>query len=332
LEEVSVRVAAEVLDGRRHRNVGTCSVILLSDGKDNHDYHHPMCLSALSRYGGLAPWSLRCTAASPYVPPVHMLGLGTDHDAEPSQLSSTRRRRWCRTCWRGASFGGLRSVAVQDARVVVECLHPGVKVRDVKAADGHYYYPRLIDSGGRAASVGAGELHADEERRFLLFLGLPAAAKDDGGVTRLIKVSRTYKDAATGRSVDVRCKDDAAVLRPEVVPATTTDVGVEVARERFRVEAAEDIGVAHDAAKHGEYARAAQILERRQEAAAGLAGDDECARLAAKLRELSARVAADRREYEQSGRASRVPRFGTAPARSTAMGGFLVSYGPFRGY
>jgi hypothetical protein len=29
--------------------------------------------------------------------------------------------------------------------------------------------------------VGAGELHADEERRFLLFLGLPAAAKDDGG-------------------------------------------------------------------------------------------------------------------------------------------------------
>jgi hypothetical protein len=82
------------------------------------------------------------------------------------------------------------------------------------------------------------------------------------------------------------------MLRPVMVPATTTaTMGVEVARERFRVEAAEDIGVAQDAAKHGELARAAQIPKRRQEAAAELAGGDEC------LRERSA----DRRQYEQSG-------------------------------
>jgi hypothetical protein len=58
--------------------------------------------------------------------------------------------------------------------------------------------------------VDAGELSADEERRFLLFVSLPVAAKDGGGVTRLIKVSCTYKDAATGLSVDICCKDDAA--------------------------------------------------------------------------------------------------------------------------
>jgi len=70
------------------------------------------------------------------------------------------------------------------------------------------------------------------------------------------------------------------------------------------VEAAEDIAAARAAAERGEHAKAARILDRRQEAsvAAGLAGDERCAELVAELRELSARVA-DRREYEQTGRA-----------------------------
>ena len=76
-------------------------------------------------------------------------------------------------------IGGLLSVAVQEARVVVECLHPGVHVRAVKF--GGRYYDSLIGMGGRAASVDVGELYADEERRFLLFLGVPvAAAAGDG--------------------------------------------------------------------------------------------------------------------------------------------------------
>ena len=185
-------------------------------------------------------------------------------------------------------------------------------VRAVKF--GGRYYDSLIGMGGRAASVDVGELYADEERRFLLFLGVPVAAaagdgaNGDGSVTRLIKVSCTYKDAATGRSVDVSCEDAAAVQRPVVVPATTDmemeSCRVEVAQERFRVEAADDIAAARAAADRGEHARAAQILDRRQEAsaAAGLAGDDKCAELVAELRELSARVA-NRRAYEQTGRA-----------------------------
>nr|CAB3478865.1 unnamed protein product [Digitaria exilis] len=167
-----------------------------------------------------------------------------------------------------------------------------------KAASGRY--ESHVDADGRAASVDAGELYADEERRFLLFLDVPVAAGEDA--TPLIKVSVTYKDAATGRSVDVTC-EDAMVQRPVVV--ADMEPCVEVARELFRVEAAEDIAAAKAAAERGEHAKAAQILDRRREASAtnaGLAGDERSAELVAELRQLSARVA-DRREYEHTGRA-----------------------------
>nr|CAB3474834.1 unnamed protein product [Digitaria exilis] len=153
---------------------------------------------------------------------------------------------------------------------------------------------------GRRHKNAVASLYADEERRFLLFLDVPVAAGEDA--TPLIKVRVTYKDAVTGRSVDVTC-EDAMVQRPVVV--ADTEPCVEVARELFRVEAAEDIAAAKAAADRGEHAKAAQILDRRREASAanaGLAGDERCAELVAELRELSARVA-DRREYEHTGRA-----------------------------
>ncbi|TVU36471.1 hypothetical protein EJB05_18407, partial [Eragrostis curvula] len=163
-------------------------------------------------------------------------------------------------------------------------------------------YGSLVDADGRAASVDVGELYAEEERRFLLLVDVPIAA-GDGDVTRLIKASCTYKDAATGRSVDV-AGEDAVVQRPVVVAAADMEPSMEVARERFRVETAEDIASARAAAERGEHAEAARILDRRREAsaAAGLSGDARCAALAEELRELSARVA-NRREYEQTGRA-----------------------------
>ncbi|CAL4948320.1 unnamed protein product [Urochloa decumbens] len=159
-------------------------------------------------------------------------------------------------------------------------------------------------SNGRAVSMDVGEMYADEERRFLLFLDVPVFAGDGaGGVTRLIRASCTYRDAATGKAAEVAAGEETVVQRPVVVAAGTAP-SVEVARERFRVEAAEDIAAARDAAECGEHAEAARILDRRLEAsaAAGLAGDARCAALVAELRELGARVA-DRREYEQTGRA-----------------------------
>ncbi|KAL6614155.1 hypothetical protein ACP70R_036425 [Stipagrostis hirtigluma subsp. patula] len=304
-----LRVAAEVLDGRRHRNA-VASIILLSDGQDNQtmgSYGPYGQYGRTSSYSELVPQSLRHSSGTRCTP-VHTFGLGVDHDAAAMHaiaevtggtFSFIQNQEVVQDSF-AQCIGGLLSVAVQESRVTVECLQPGVIVRALKSGR----YESRVDAGGRAASVDVGEMYADEERRFLLFLDVPIAAgegAEDGGVTRLIKASCTYRDAATRQSVDV-ASEDVVVQRPVVVE--DTEPSMEVARERFRVEAAEDIAAARAAAERGQHAEAARILDRRQEASAtaGLAGDARCAALVAELRELSARVA-DRREYEQTGRA-----------------------------
>uniref|UniRef100_A0A0E0FRA1 RING-type domain-containing protein n=1 Tax=Oryza nivara TaxID=4536 RepID=A0A0E0FRA1_ORYNI len=196
-------------------------------------------------------------------------------------------------------IGGLLSVTVQEARIAITCPHPGVRVRSVKSGR----YESLVNGDGRAASVDVGELYADEERRFLVFVDVPAAGAGED-VTELIKVSCTYRDTASRQQMVV-AGEHAVVQRPVEV-ATNMEPSIEVERERFRVEATEDIAAAQEAAERGAHAAAKAILDRRQEALArsapGLAGDARCAALLSELRELSARVAS-RREYEQTGRA-----------------------------
>lgn len=68
------------------------------------------------------------------------------------------------------------------------------------------------------------------------------------------------RDMATGQLVDVSC-DDAAVQRSVVV--TDMEPCVQIARERFHVEAAEDKETAQDAVDRGEHAMVAYRLGRR---------------------------------------------------------------------
>ncbi|XP_022685429.1 uncharacterized protein LOC101769625 [Setaria italica] len=272
-----LRVATLVLDDDSATNVLTC-VTLLSDGRD----------------GG----SGNRTA------PIHTFGFGTDH-------TQSRRRRAARSLRREPgghpdSFahcvGGLLSVAMQDVRVPVACVHPGVRVLGVKSGR----YENRVDADRRAASVDVGELYADEERRFLVFVRVPAAEATEE-VTQLIKVRCSYRDAVRGCCEDV-AGDDAVVLRPlSEVPDGDAGLSMEVERERVRVTATEDIAAARAAAERGEHAEAARILENGQEAvrhsAPGMAGDPTCAALENELSDLAARVAS-RREYEQTGRAA----------------------------
>jgi hypothetical protein len=195
-------------------------------------------------------------------------------------------------------IGGLLTVTVQEARIEVTCLHPGVRVREVKSGR----YENRLHDGGRAATVDVGELYADEERRFLIFVDVPAAAGDHG-VTRLVKVSCTYRDAATGQAANV-AGDDAVVQRPVVV--THIEPSMEVERERVRVAATEDMAAAREAADRGEHASGARILRSRlqavQRSVPGAAGEATCTALMDELCELAARVE-DRREYDTTGRA-----------------------------
>ncbi|KAM0926376.1 hypothetical protein ACQ4PT_003476 [Festuca glaucescens] len=296
--------AAKVLDGRRYKNT-VASVILLSDGQDtcNRQYNY----GANNSYDYLVPRSL--AAGTNRSTPIHTFGFGTDHDAKAMHAvaeatggtySFIENQAVVQDAF-AQCIGGLLSVAVQEAWIAVTCPHPDVRVRSIKSGR----YESRVVAYGRAASVDVGELYADEERRFLLFVDVPIVADYDEDMTRLIRVSCTYKDSATGKSMQVD-GEDTVVRRPaEVTSEEDRKPSMEVQVERFRVEAAEDIAAAQAAAERGDHAEAAQILDRRQEVArtGDLLGDARCAAVVYELAELSARVST-RREYEQTGRSS----------------------------
>ncbi|XP_051210946.1 E3 ubiquitin-protein ligase WAV3-like [Lolium perenne] len=295
-----LRVAAQVLDDRRGKNA-VASIMLLSDGRDAFTAGRN---GAAANYINLVPSSLTYAGSGSRTPAVHTFGFGADHDAAAMHTVAEST---------GGTFsfvedetvvqdsfaqciGGLLTVTVQEARIEVTCLHPGVRVREVKSGR----YENRLHDGGRAASVDVGELYADEERRFLIFVDVPAAAGDH---TRLVKVSCTYRNAATGQAANV-AGDDAVVQRPVVV--THIEPSMEVERERVRVAATEDMAAAREAADRGEHASGARILRSRlqavQRSAPGAAGEATCTALMDELCELAARVE-NRREYDTTGRA-----------------------------
>ncbi|XBJ12914.1 hypothetical protein VPH35_017345 [Triticum aestivum] len=280
---------AKVLDSRRHKNV-VAGVILLSDGQDNYLWRRS--------YRDLVPTSLRNNNNDGRsTAPIHTFGFGTDHD--PAAMHAVAELT-------GGSYsfieneavvqdafaqciGGLLSVTAQQAWIAIACVHPEVRVRAVKS--GRYKSRVLVD--GRAASVDVGELYADEERRFLLFVDVPrvvGAAADEAMTTSLVKVSCTYKDTTTGKWMEVAA-EDAVVRRP-------LEVTVEEPSTEVEVEPAQA------AAERGDHAEAARILDMRQKAAVGdLVGDPRCRALVHELAEFSARVATAH-EYERTGRST----------------------------
>jgi len=181
------------------------------------------------------------------------------------------------------------------------CGHPGVRINSIKSGR----YESRVDEDGRSASVAVGELYADEQRRFLLFLSVPTAEATDGeSETPLITVRCSYREAAGGAHVDVTA-EDAVVARPE--HAADAERSAEGERERVRVEAIEDIAAARAAAGRGAHQEAAAILGYRRRAvarssAARGGGDPTSAALGTELRRMCKRVAT-RESYRGSGRA-----------------------------
>jgi Mg-chelatase subunit ChlD len=302
----ALRKAAKVIDERMHRNA-VASVVLLSDGQDTYTVPRRGGYGGRdTNYDALVPPSFAYDGDGRRSAPVHTFGFGTDHDAAAMHTIAEATGGTFSFIEDEAAIqdafaqciGGLLSVAVQDLRVDVACVHPGVRVRAVKSGS----YASHVDADGRAVSVDVGELYADEERRFLLFLHVPRARSADDA-TRLVRVACAYRDTATGRGKSV-AGEDAVVLRPQGTAAA--ERSVEVERERVRVEAMDGIAAARAAAERGAHAEAVEILrsQRRSVArsAAARAGDSACLALSSELREMRARVA-DRQRYELSGRA-----------------------------
>ena len=254
-----LRTAAKVLVDRRRRNTMS-SVILLSDGRPGHQHRTtPRWLrgtapnyEAVLHVHWQAPEIGRRrltrvdSATTTTRPPcMHVIA-----EATAGRRSSRTRSRsasavcspsWCRTR-ASPSLAGIPEFASARSS-------PGVTD---SPADEH----------GRSASVRVGELYADEERRFLLFLSVPAVKVTDGE-TALTKVSCSYRDTDGGAHVDVTT-EDTVVARPEPEHVVDAERSTEVERERVRVEATEDNAAARAAAERGAHQEAVEILESRQ--------------------------------------------------------------------
>jgi hypothetical protein len=299
-----LRVAAQVLAGRRHKNA-VASMILLSDGQDFYVGR------GIKIYADLVPPSFTMHGGGGGTrrpAPIHTFGFGAKHDAAAMHAVAEATGGVYSFVGDVAAVqdsfarcvGGLLSVAVQEARVNVACLHRGVRVQQVSAGG----YASEVSDDGRSASIDVGELYDDEGRRFLVRVYVPRARAAEQ-VTRLVKVSCTYRDTATGQTAHAAAP--AAVIQRPLELTYAPAPSMDVERERVRVSAAEDIAAARVKAEGGEHADAARILESGlravEQSAPGVAGDDPtCEALKEELRDLSARVG-DPQEYQRSGRA-----------------------------
>ncbi|EER95529.1 uncharacterized protein LOC8080584 [Sorghum bicolor] len=328
-----LRTAARVLEERRHRNT-VSSVILLSDGQDTYTaprWSRGPGAGATPNYEALVPPSFMATSTRDWSAPVHTFGFGNDHDAAAMHVIAESTAGTFSYIGNEAviqdafaqCIGGLLTVVVQDARVTIASRHPGVHVGSIKSGR----YESRVDEDGRSASVRVGELYADEERRFLLFLTVPAVEATDGE-TALIKVSCSYRDTAGGTHVDVTA-GDTVVARPEQV--VDAERSAEVERERVRVEAAEDIAAARAAAERGAHQEAMEILMSRQQAVvqsgAALGGDAAMQSLGAELQEMG-QLVSNGNSYARSGRAFMLSGMSRhshqrASANMVNMGGYM---------
>ncbi|XBJ04493.1 hypothetical protein VPH35_023423 [Triticum aestivum] len=187
--------------------------------------------------------------------PIHAFGFGADNDAlamhtiaeaTGGTFSFIENQAAIQDSF-AQCIGGLLSVAVQEARIAVTCLHRGVRVQEIKSGS----YGNHVGADGRAASIDVGELYDDEERRFLVLVHVPRARPVES-VTRLVKLSCAYKVAATGQAAHAAAP--AAVIQRllELEQLTgTPPPSIDVERERVRLAATQDIAAARAAAEGG---------------------------------------------------------------------------------
>ncbi|KAG9139765.1 hypothetical protein Leryth_021375 [Lithospermum erythrorhizon] len=299
-----LRKAAKVMEDRREKNPVT-SIILLSDGQDTYTVSNSNGNQHKPDYKLLLPSSIHNENSSSFEIPVHAFGFGTDHDASSMHsISEISGGTFSFIETEGViqdafaqCIGGLLSVVVKNLHVNIECLHPKVHLRYLKA--GSYRNQVMLDK--RIGSIDVGDLYADEERDFLVSVNVPKELKNNE--TSLLKVMCTYNDPLTKDSVTFG-DEEVNIGRPEVV--VQRSVSLEVDRQKSRIQAAEAMANAQTAAENGDLAGAASILENCRkvlsETLSAKSGDRLCLALDAELKEMQERMTS-RHVYEASGRA-----------------------------
>ncbi|XP_072966950.1 E3 ubiquitin-protein ligase WAV3-like [Typha angustifolia] len=297
-----LRKGAKVIEERKQKNP-VCSIMLLSDGQDTYTVTPTtgMGQQAQPNYQSLVPPSIRRNSS--HQVPVHVFGFGADHDSVSlhsisESSSGTFSFIEVEAAIQDAfaqCIGGLLSVVVQEMRVEVKSVHPGVQLGSITSGS---YASRIADDK-RSGLIDVGDLYADEERDFLVSVNIPPASQE----TSLLKIGCIYRDPMTKEAINV---DDVEVKISRPFFLTTRVMSIEVDRQKNRLQAAEAMAKARSAAENGDLPQAVSILEdcRRtlSESLSGQSGDRLCMSLNAELTEMQERMA-NRQRYEASGRA-----------------------------
>ncbi|KAK9280081.1 hypothetical protein L1049_013766 [Liquidambar formosana] len=300
-----LRKGAKVMVDRKWKNP-VCSIILLSDGQDTYTVSSPNGSLPRRDYQSLLPLSTHRNGGTGLQIPVHSFGFGADHDAASMHaISETSGGTFSFIEAEGViqdafaqCIGGLLSVVVQELRVGVECVHPGMKLSSMKA--GSYQTSMMADA--RMGFINVGDLYAEEERDFLVTVNIPADGSDDQ--MSLLKIRCVYRDPITKEMVTLDEASEVEIQRPERTEQPV--VSIEVDRQRNRLRAAEAMAEARVSAENGDLPSAVSILENccrvLSETVSAQAGERLSVALCAELKEMQERMA-NRRVYEASGRA-----------------------------
>ncbi|GFQ04464.1 uncharacterized protein sll0103 [Phtheirospermum japonicum] len=286
-----LKKGVRVLEERREQNP-VASIILLSDGKDTYNSY---------RMG--PAWALEYLKLLP----VHTFGFGADHDSNALHAISEVS---------GGTFsfiesvglvqdafarciGGLLSVVAYELRLAVTSLSPaGVEILSIPSAR----YAHEISEDRLRGAITIGELYADEEKEFLVYVSVPVCHKT--GKTPLLKITCSYRDIT--KSVVKVEGERVEIRRPDIPSPEDGIVSLEVDCQKVRLSVIEAIEEAKDLAESGNLAGAKVLLTSANSDLLSLAsarsGNGLCSLLEAELGEIRRRMA-NLHTYEHEGRA-----------------------------
>ncbi|XP_028759373.1 E3 ubiquitin-protein ligase WAV3-like [Neltuma alba] len=304
-----LKKGARVLEERRERNP-VASIMLLSDGRSQPIITPPL--------GPQLPASLSSGRNSNgNAIPVHSFGFGRDHDsialhaisdASGGTFSFIESVGMVQDAF-ARCIGGLLSVVAQEVQLIFKTLSPGLQISSVRSGR----YISEIHGEGKRCVIDVGNMYAEEEKGFLLYLSIPAipaSERDNTEIkTSLLGVTCQYKDSTSeeepvkveGERVEIRRSDGS----PQPNELT---VALEVDRHKNRLMVADGIAEAQRLAERGDLRGAKALLEAKRSillssaSASASAGDPTCTWLDAELRETKERMES-RERYEHTGRA-----------------------------
>lgn len=324
-----LRQGARILHERREKNP-VASIILLSDGKDTYNLHYineprtpsnqnsansRQVLGQLNIWLNPIRWGGResGTETRPLNIPIHTFGFGADHDpdcmhaisdASGGTFSFIQSDDLVQDAF-ARCIGGLLSVVAQELRLNVRSVSSGVHIESIPSGK----YLNDISEQGHRGVINVGDLYADEEKEFLVYLTVPvfSSTESDGGLatTSLLDVKCSYKEIMSMEMIEVECRT-VEIRRPDVLSPADLSPSLEVDRQKNRLWVAEGIAEAHEMAEQGNLEGAKVLLMERRSvllhSASAQAGDGLCIWLEAELNEIKERMVS-MESYQHTGRA-----------------------------